>query len=167
MEGRRLVGATDAETLRGEHDSARFLEREGDRHSRRLGVGFRKRQPSWTHSRDGNPVQNASGCEAACESRPSGVRGAAWLSASILAIRHHAMLRVSKGKPTDGARPTMADVARELGVAKITVSRALSNHSTVKDSTRTLVRETAERMGYRLNVSARNLRQQRTRTIAV
>ncbi|MGH6633749.1 MAG: LacI family DNA-binding transcriptional regulator, partial [Sphingopyxis sp.] len=74
---------------------------------------------------------------------------------------------MSKGKPNDGARPTMADVARELGVAKITVSRALSNHSTVKDSTRTLIRETAERMGYRLNVSARNLRQQRTRTIAV
>lgn len=65
------------------------------------------------------------------------------------------------------ARPTMADIAKELGVAKITVSRALSNHSTVKDSTRTLIRETAERMGYRLNVSARNLRQQRTRTIAV
>lgn len=61
----------------------------------------------------------------------------------------------------------MADVARELGIAKITVSRALSNQSTVKESTRRLVRETAERMGYRLNVSARNLRQQRTRTIAV
>lgn len=74
---------------------------------------------------------------------------------------------MSKGKVGDGARPTMADVARELGVAKITVSRALSNHSTVKESTRTLIRETAERMGYRLNVSARNLRQQRTRTIAV
>lgn len=69
--------------------------------------------------------------------------------------------------PTDRGRPTMADVARELGVAKITVSRALSNHSTVKESTRALIRETAERMGYRLNVSARNLRQQRTRTIAV
>lgn len=65
------------------------------------------------------------------------------------------------------ARPTMADIARELGVAKITVSRALSNHSTVKESTRNLIRETAERMGYRLNVSARNLRQQRSRTIAV
>jgi DNA-binding LacI/PurR family transcriptional regulator len=65
------------------------------------------------------------------------------------------------------ARPTMADIAKELGVAKITVSRALSNHSTVKDSTRKLIRETAERMGYRLNISARNLRQQRTRTIAV
>lgn len=61
----------------------------------------------------------------------------------------------------------MADVARELGVAKITVSRALSDHATVKESTRKLIRETAERMGYRLNVSARNLRQQRTRTIAV
>lgn len=61
----------------------------------------------------------------------------------------------------------MADIARELGVAKITVSRALSDHSTVKESTRQRIRETAERMGYRLNVSARNLRQQRTRTIAV
>ncbi|HWT44123.1 MAG TPA: substrate-binding domain-containing protein [Sphingopyxis sp.] len=65
------------------------------------------------------------------------------------------------------ARPTMADIAKELGIAKITVSRALSNQSTVKESTRALIRETAERMGYRLNVSARNLRQQRTRTIAV
>ena len=65
------------------------------------------------------------------------------------------------------ARPTMADIANELGLAKITVSRALSNPASVKESTRRLVRETAERMGYRLNVSARNLRQQRTRTIAV
>ena len=65
------------------------------------------------------------------------------------------------------ARPTMADIARELGVAKITVSRALSDSPTVKESTRRLIRDTAERMGYRLNISARNLRQQRTRTIAV
>lgn len=70
-------------------------------------------------------------------------------------------------KTKDMARPTMADIARELGIAKITVSRALSNQSTVKEATRTRIRETAERMGYRLNVSARNLRQQRTRTIAV
>lgn len=82
-------------------------------------------------------------------------------------INFHAEPRVSKDKLGDGARPTMADVARGLGVAKITVSLALSNHSTVKESTRALICETAERMGYRLNVSARNLRQQRTRTIAV
>lgn len=74
---------------------------------------------------------------------------------------------MNRNGPGARARPTMADVARELGVAKITVSRALSDHATVKESTRKLIRETAERMGYRLNVSARNLRQQRTRTIAV
>lgn len=74
---------------------------------------------------------------------------------------------MNRNGPGERARPTMADVARELGVAKITVSRALSDHATVKESTRKLIRETAERMGYRLNVSARNLRQQRTRTIAV
>lgn len=74
---------------------------------------------------------------------------------------------MNRAGPGERARPTMADVARELGVAKITVSRALSDHATVKESTRKLIRETAERMGYRLNVSARNLRQQRTRTIAV
>lgn len=76
---------------------------------------------------------------------------------------------MAKGSSSSGggARPTMADIAKKLGIAKITVSRALSNQSTVKESTRTLIRETAERMGYRLNVSARNLRQQRTRTIAV
>jgi DNA-binding LacI/PurR family transcriptional regulator len=84
-----------------------------------------------------------------------------------LVIHRPAGPQMSKAKSGDGARPTMADVARELGVAKITVSRALSDHATVKDSTRALIRETAERMGYRLNVSARNLRQQRTRTIAV
>ncbi|MDZ3832209.1 MAG: substrate-binding domain-containing protein [Sphingopyxis sp.] len=74
---------------------------------------------------------------------------------------------MEKETGSGAARPTMADVARELGVAKITVSRALSDSTTVKESTRRLIRETAERMGYRLNVSARNLRQQRSRTIAV
>lgn len=82
-------------------------------------------------------------------------------------IDRHADPVVKKDRRQDGGRPTMADIARELGVAKITVSRALSDHSTVKESTRMLIRQTAERMGYRLNVSARNLRQQRTRTIAV
>lgn len=64
-------------------------------------------------------------------------------------------------------RPTMADVAQSLGVAKITVSRALAGHPTVKESTRLRIQEAAEKMGYRLNISARNLRQQRTHTIAV
>ena len=47
MGDRRLVGAPGAKTLRRERDPARFLEREGDRHARRLGADFRERQPSF------------------------------------------------------------------------------------------------------------------------
>lgn len=64
-------------------------------------------------------------------------------------------------------RLTMADLANELGIAKITVSRALSGHPAVKESTRQRIKEAADRLGYRLNISARNLRQQRSHTIAV
>lgn len=62
---------------------------------------------------------------------------------------------------------TMADVADALGISKITVSRALSGHASVKPATREKVKEAAERLGYRMNVAARNLRLQRTQAIAV
>jgi DNA-binding LacI/PurR family transcriptional regulator len=62
---------------------------------------------------------------------------------------------------------TMADLARVAGVSKITVSRALSNHPLVKPETRERIRKLAADCGYRLNVAARNLRLQRTHTIAV
>lgn len=65
------------------------------------------------------------------------------------------------------SKPTMADIARELGITSITVSRALSGSALVKDATRQKVREVAERLGYRLNVAARNLRQQRANAVAV
>ena len=64
-------------------------------------------------------------------------------------------------------RVTMEDLAREAGVSKITVSRALSGHPLVKPETRARIRDLAERHGYRINIAARNLRQQRTRTIGV
>ncbi len=67
----------------------------------------------------------------------------------------------------DISRITMEDIAREAGVSKITVSRALSGHPLVKEATRERIRKLAEMHGYRINVAARNLRQQRTRTIAV
>lgn len=62
---------------------------------------------------------------------------------------------------------TMADLAAEAGVSKITVSRALSDHPSVKPATRKRIRDLARSRGYRINVAARNLRQQRTNTIAV
>lgn len=68
---------------------------------------------------------------------------------------------------TIGQGLTMADIADLAGVSKITVSRALSNHPTVKTETRERIRKLAAEKGYRLNVAARNLRLQRTHTIAV
>src|SRR3546814_16564789 len=67
----------------------------------------------------------------------------------------------------DGNRPTMEDIAREAGVSTITVSRALAGNPLVKAATRDRIREIAAARGYQLNVAARNLRQKKTRTIAV
>ncbi len=68
---------------------------------------------------------------------------------------------------SDAQRITMEDLAREAGVSKITISRALSGHPLVKEATRARIRALAEERGYRLNIAARNLRQQRTGTVAV
>ncbi|NII11898.1 LacI family transcriptional regulator [Oleiagrimonas sp. C23AA] len=61
----------------------------------------------------------------------------------------------------------MADLARIAGVSKITVSRALSDSPLVNEKTRERVREIARQHGYKLNVSARNLRLRRSQTVAV
>lgn len=60
----------------------------------------------------------------------------------------------------------MQDIARQAGVSAITVSRALGG-GTVKAETRQRIVAAAETMGYQLNHAARNLRQQRTSTVAV
>ena len=62
---------------------------------------------------------------------------------------------------------TMADLARIAGVSKITVSRALSENGVVNERTRETVRALAAKHGYKLNVSARNLRLRKSHTIAV
>ena len=71
------------------------------------------------------------------------------------------------GELKDTGRPTMADIAKLAGVSKITVSRALSGSGLVSAQTRDKVAALAAQHGYRLNVSARNLRLQRTHTIGV
>jgi len=64
-------------------------------------------------------------------------------------------------------RLTMADLARLAGVSKITVSRALGESATVNAKTRERVRALAVAHGYKLNVSARNLRLRQSHTVAV
>lgn len=61
----------------------------------------------------------------------------------------------------------MADLAKLSGVSKITVSRALSDSPLVTPETRDRVQTLAREHGYKLNVSARNLRLRRSHTVAV
>jgi len=63
--------------------------------------------------------------------------------------------------------PRITDVARLAGVSTATVSRALSKPETVAESTRNIVLAAAEQTGYRVNLSARNLRRQRTGAIVI
>ncbi|HZS04363.1 MAG TPA: LacI family DNA-binding transcriptional regulator [Blastocatellia bacterium] len=52
---------------------------------------------------------------------------------------------------------TLADIARELGISKMTVSRAINNHPEISAETRRQVLAVARRMKYRPNQHARAL----------
>ena len=68
--------------------------------------------------------------------------------------------------PKERSGPTMADVAREAGVALGTVSRVV-NGEQVGDEFREKVNAAIRRLGYQYNSSGRALRTDRTNTIAV
>jgi LacI family transcriptional regulator len=52
----------------------------------------------------------------------------------------------------------MADIAKALGISKVSVSKALNGKEGVSDELREKVKDLAESMGYRLNNSARSLK---------
>lgn len=63
---------------------------------------------------------------------------------------------------------TINDIARELRLSKSTVSRALSGDTTnVNAETARIIQQTAERMGYRRNELAVNLRRRSTHTVGI
>ena len=62
---------------------------------------------------------------------------------------------------------TMAELARTAKVDVSTVSRALNDSPLVKEKTKAHVREVAARLGYEVNVAARNLRRQSTQTLGI
>ncbi len=64
-------------------------------------------------------------------------------------------------------RVTLKDISDKTGFAKITVSKALRNHSDISMETRAFIQKTASEMGYIKNASASNLRSGRTNTIAI
>lgn len=62
---------------------------------------------------------------------------------------------------------TIYDIAKKLKISASTVSRGLQDSPEIGKKTKKKIFETAEKMGYRVNHYARNLRQQHTRTIGV
>jgi LacI family repressor for deo operon, udp, cdd, tsx, nupC, and nupG len=74
------------------------------------------------------------------------------------------MMRTSDDR---AAGPSIADVAREAGVATSTVSRALTMPGRIAEPTRLKVEAAARKLGYTANQTARSLRVGRTRTIMI
>jgi LacI family transcriptional regulator, repressor for deo operon, udp, cdd, tsx, nupC, and nupG len=72
-------------------------------------------------------------------------------------------------RPADarGSGPSIADVAREAGVATSTVSRALTMPGRIAEPTRLKVEAAARKLGYTANQNARNLRVGVSRTIMI
>ena len=62
---------------------------------------------------------------------------------------------------------TLADIARALGVSKMTVSRAINNHPEISPETKTRILEAAHRMNYRPNQHARALTTNRSYLLGV
>lgn len=62
---------------------------------------------------------------------------------------------------------TIQDVAKAAGVSAMTVSNVINGHPNVRPATRERVLEAVDRLGYRVNVAARNLRRGRTGTIGL
>ncbi|MGC8824151.1 MAG: LacI family DNA-binding transcriptional regulator [Bacteroidales bacterium] len=64
-------------------------------------------------------------------------------------------------------RVTIHDIARMLNLTASTVSRALSDHPKISESTKALVRKKAEEVGYRPNPIASSLRTGRGKTLGM
>jgi LacI family transcriptional regulator len=62
---------------------------------------------------------------------------------------------------------TLADIARELQVSKVTISKALRDHPDISSATKERVREVAKKLGYFPNYFARNLSSKKSGAIGV
>jgi LacI family transcriptional regulator len=62
---------------------------------------------------------------------------------------------------------TIYDIAEQLKISPATVSRGLKDHPASSKKTKRKIADVAQRMGYRTNTFASNLRQKRTNTIGV
>lgn len=74
---------------------------------------------------------------------------------------------MSRDQPMRRRMTTIQDIAAELGLSAMTVSRALNGHPDVKDETRARVEERARELNYRPNRFARGLVSRQSKLIGV
>jgi len=72
---------------------------------------------------------------------------------------------VSNQKPLRNIR--LDDIAKELNLTKVSVSKALRDHPDISEKTRKKVKKIADQLGYRPNRLAQSLTSQKTNTIGV
>lgn len=66
-----------------------------------------------------------------------------------------------------GVQVTLSDIARRMGVSKVTVSKALRGHPDISAETSRKVKKLARELGYSPNYWARNLSSKKSNTIGV
>ena len=62
---------------------------------------------------------------------------------------------------------TLQDIADELGLTKVSISKALRDHPDISEETREKVKKMAKKLGYRPNLVARSLTSSKSKTIGV
>jgi LacI family transcriptional regulator len=63
--------------------------------------------------------------------------------------------------------PTIHDIARELEISASTVSRALNDNPRISQKTKEKIKAVADKLGYRPNTLASNLRNKKSNTIGI
>ncbi len=66
-----------------------------------------------------------------------------------------------------GKNITMRDVAKQLGVSTVTVSKALSDREGVSASVREMIKKKAEEMGYRYNALGKSMKESKNYNIGI
>lgn len=62
---------------------------------------------------------------------------------------------------------TLQDIANELGLTKVSISKALRDHPDISEETRIKVKDMAKKLGYRPNLVARSLTSSKSKTIGL
>ncbi|NLP34802.1 MAG: LacI family transcriptional regulator [Clostridiales bacterium] len=66
-----------------------------------------------------------------------------------------------------GKKVTMKDIAKELGVSAVTVSKALSGKEGVSESVRETIKSKADEMGYRYNALGKSMREGKNYNVGI